>query len=141
MQIREIMLFLHSHGISTGRAVRIYKTYGEQAIENAGRTHTLWQKTFTASASPRRIRLPNASGFPRTRKIGPRQGSTTCCWGNHRGTLRSATGETEAGSGETVGCSGGNNRAGPGAHADQWLSCAGGDRRRASDLPASPEEG
>jgi exodeoxyribonuclease V alpha subunit len=33
MQIREIMLFLHSHGISTGRAVRIYKTYGEQAIE------------------------------------------------------------------------------------------------------------
>jgi exodeoxyribonuclease V alpha subunit len=33
MQIREIMLFLHSHGVSTGRAVRIYKTYGEQAIE------------------------------------------------------------------------------------------------------------
>jgi len=33
MQIREIMLFLHSHRVSTGRAVRIYKTYGEQAIE------------------------------------------------------------------------------------------------------------
>jgi exodeoxyribonuclease V alpha subunit len=33
MQIREIMLFLHSHGVSTGRAVRIYKTYGEQSIE------------------------------------------------------------------------------------------------------------
>ena len=33
MQIREIMLFLHSHGVSTGRAVRIYKTYGSQAIE------------------------------------------------------------------------------------------------------------
>jgi exodeoxyribonuclease V alpha subunit len=33
MQIREIMLFLHSYGVSTGRAVRIYKTYGEQAIE------------------------------------------------------------------------------------------------------------
>jgi exodeoxyribonuclease V alpha subunit len=33
MQIREIMLFLHSHGVSTGRAVRIYKTYGGQAIE------------------------------------------------------------------------------------------------------------
>jgi len=33
MQIREIMLFLHSNGVSTGRAVRIYKTYGEQAIE------------------------------------------------------------------------------------------------------------
>lgn len=31
--IREIMVFLHSHGVSTSRAVRIYKTYGEQAIE------------------------------------------------------------------------------------------------------------
>lgn len=27
------MLFLHSHGVSTSRAVRIFKTYGEQAIE------------------------------------------------------------------------------------------------------------
>jgi len=32
-QIRQIMLFLHSHGVSTSRAVRIFKTYGEQAIE------------------------------------------------------------------------------------------------------------
>jgi exodeoxyribonuclease V alpha subunit len=33
LQIREIMLFLHSHGVSTGRAVRIYKTYGNLAIQ------------------------------------------------------------------------------------------------------------
>lgn len=31
--IRDIMVFLHSNGISTSRAVRIYKTYGEKAIE------------------------------------------------------------------------------------------------------------
>ncbi len=31
--IREIMVFLHSHGVSTSRAVRIFKTYGENAIE------------------------------------------------------------------------------------------------------------
>ncbi len=31
--IREIMLFLHSHDISTARAVRIYKTYGPEAIK------------------------------------------------------------------------------------------------------------
>ena len=31
--IRQIMVFLHSHGVSTSRAVRIYKTYGEDAIE------------------------------------------------------------------------------------------------------------
>jgi exodeoxyribonuclease V alpha subunit len=30
--VREIMLFLHSHGVSTSKAVRIYKTYGDQAI-------------------------------------------------------------------------------------------------------------
>ena len=31
--IREIMVFLHSNGVSTSRAVRIYKTYGEASIE------------------------------------------------------------------------------------------------------------
>jgi exodeoxyribonuclease V alpha subunit len=31
--IRDIMLFLHSHDISTARAVRIYKTYGHEAIQ------------------------------------------------------------------------------------------------------------
>ena len=31
--IREIMVFLHSQGVSTSRAVRIYKTYGDEAIE------------------------------------------------------------------------------------------------------------
>ncbi len=30
--IREIMVFLHGHGVSTTQSVRIYKTYGEQAI-------------------------------------------------------------------------------------------------------------
>ena len=31
--IREIMIFLHANGVSTSRAVRIYKTYGVDAIE------------------------------------------------------------------------------------------------------------
>jgi exodeoxyribonuclease V alpha subunit len=30
--IREIMVFLQSHGVGTTRAVRIYKTYGDQAV-------------------------------------------------------------------------------------------------------------
>ena len=30
--IREIMLFLHSQGVGTSQAVRIYKTYGQEAI-------------------------------------------------------------------------------------------------------------
>lgn len=31
--VREIMLFLHAHGVSTARAVRIYKTYGPDAVQ------------------------------------------------------------------------------------------------------------
>ena len=31
--IREIMIFLHSHGVSTSRAVRIFKIYGADAIQ------------------------------------------------------------------------------------------------------------
>src|SRR5689334_23451395 len=30
--VRDIMVFLHSHGVSTARAVRIFKTYGHDAI-------------------------------------------------------------------------------------------------------------
>ncbi len=30
--VREIMLFLHAHGVGTARAVRIFKTYGHEAI-------------------------------------------------------------------------------------------------------------
>ncbi len=31
--VKEIMLFLHSHGVSTNLAVKIYKTYGDRALE------------------------------------------------------------------------------------------------------------
>ncbi|MFZ5807389.1 MAG: ATP-dependent RecD-like DNA helicase [Verrucomicrobiota bacterium] len=31
--VREIMIFLYSHGVGTNRAVKIYKTYGDSAIE------------------------------------------------------------------------------------------------------------
>jgi exodeoxyribonuclease V alpha subunit len=31
--IREIMVFLQSHGVGTSRSVRIYKTYGDEAID------------------------------------------------------------------------------------------------------------
>jgi hypothetical protein len=31
--IREIMVFLHSHGVGTARAIRIFKTYGADAVQ------------------------------------------------------------------------------------------------------------
>lgn len=32
-QVKEIMVFLHSHGVSTNLAVKIYKTYGDRALK------------------------------------------------------------------------------------------------------------
>ena len=32
-QVKEIMLFLHGHGVSTNLAIKIYKTYGDAALE------------------------------------------------------------------------------------------------------------
>jgi exodeoxyribonuclease V alpha subunit len=36
--VREIMVFLHSHGVGTARAVRIFKTYGADAVKVMTRT-------------------------------------------------------------------------------------------------------
>jgi len=36
--VRDIMVFLHSHAVSTARAVRIFKTYGASAIALITRT-------------------------------------------------------------------------------------------------------
>ena len=49
--IREIMVFLQSHGVGTSRAVRIYKTYGADAIPLVTETRTGWPATSAASAS------------------------------------------------------------------------------------------
>src|SRR4029453_8792378 len=61
--IREIMLFLHSSGVGTSRAVRIYKTYGAEAVRSSRRTPTGWLATSAAlaSAPPIRSRPSSAS--------------------------------------------------------------------------------
>jgi exodeoxyribonuclease V alpha subunit len=57
--IREIMLFLHSNGVGTSQAVRIYKTYGADAVRLISENPTAWHATSAASASapPTRSRL------------------------------------------------------------------------------------
>ena len=65
--IREIMVFLHSHGVSTSRAVRIYKTYGENAIaEVRANPYTLAQDIHgigfrTADQIAQKIGIPHNS--------------------------------------------------------------------------------
>ncbi len=65
--IREVMVFLQSYGIGTARAVRIYKTYGDQSIEliksNPYRlTQDIWGIGFKiADDLARRLGLPEDS--------------------------------------------------------------------------------
>ena len=49
--IREIMAFLQSHGVSTSRAVRIYKTYGADAIPHVTENPTALHATSWGSVS------------------------------------------------------------------------------------------
>ncbi len=44
--VREIMVFLHSHGAGTSRAVRIFRTYGVDAVQ------VLVPAPFTYSSLP-----------------------------------------------------------------------------------------
>jgi exodeoxyribonuclease V alpha subunit len=66
-QVREIMLFLLSHGVSTSRAVRIFKAYGEQAIEKVQNNPYMLAKDIygigfaTADQIAQRVGIPRES--------------------------------------------------------------------------------
>jgi exodeoxyribonuclease V alpha subunit len=47
------MLFLHSHGVSTSRAVKIYTAYGDQAVERVRSNRYILAKDGTSSACRR----------------------------------------------------------------------------------------
>lgn len=69
VMVRSIMVFLHSYGIGTARAVRIFKQYGESAIEivksNPYRLSTdIWGVGFqTADELALKMGLPRDSPF------------------------------------------------------------------------------
>jgi NAD-dependent DNA ligase len=88
--IRSIMVFLHAHGVSTSRAVRIFKTYGQGPSRSFRKTPTDSPRTFAASAFSRPTRLPRRSASPRilpceprpvfpTRSPKPRARATAAC--------------------------------------------------------------
>jgi hypothetical protein len=61
------MLFLHSNGVGTSRAVRIYKTYGADAVRLISENPIGWLATSAASASERLIRSRPSSASRRQR--------------------------------------------------------------------------
>ena len=66
--VREIMLFLHANGVGTSRAVRIYKTYGNDAVR-------------VISENPYRLaRDIRGIGFRTADQIQPRWGSRRPRW-------------------------------------------------------------
>ncbi len=58
--VREIMVFLHAHGVGTARAVRIFKTYGTDSVRVMTEDPYRWPATCAASAFARR--MPSRKG-------------------------------------------------------------------------------
>lgn len=63
--IREIMVFLHSHGVSAARAVRIYKTYGERAIERVRQNPYLLARDIAGIGFKTADEIAQKVGIPR----------------------------------------------------------------------------
>jgi exodeoxyribonuclease V alpha subunit len=72
--VREIMLFLHAHGVSTSRAVRIYKTYGEEAIETVRANPYLLAKDITGIGFQTADAVAQKLGIPKDSIIRARAG-------------------------------------------------------------------
>ncbi len=63
--VREIMIFLHSHGVSTARAVRIYKTYGDQAIDRVRQNPYLLARDIPGIGFKTADEIAQKVGIPR----------------------------------------------------------------------------
>lgn len=63
--IREIMVFLHSQGVSTARAVRIYKTYGENAIERVRQNPYMLARDIPGIGFKTADQIAQNAGIPR----------------------------------------------------------------------------
>jgi hypothetical protein len=71
------MLFLHSHGVSTSRAVRIFKTYGEQAIEKVRENPYTLAKDIYGMSFATADQIAQKVGIPRDSLNRARAGRST----------------------------------------------------------------
>jgi exodeoxyribonuclease V alpha subunit len=63
-QVKEIMVFLHGHGVSTNLAVKIYKTYGDQALEIVQRNPYQLERDIYGVGFKTADRIARALGLP-----------------------------------------------------------------------------
>lgn len=140
MHIREIMLFLHSHGVSTGRAVRIYKTYGALAIQTVRENPYTLAKEIHGIGFATADQIAQSVGIPKDSQNRARAGIDHVLLGatseGHCALplekLKLAAVKLLEVPEETIEQAVSKML--------QRISLAGGDRRRASGLPASPEK-
>lgn len=76
--IREIMVFLHSNGVSTSRAVRIFKTYGEKAIETVRANPYSLARDITGIGFKTADQIAEKVGIPRDSIIRACAGISHC---------------------------------------------------------------
>ncbi len=63
-QVKEIMVFLHSHGVSTNLAVKIYKTYGDQSLEIVQKNPYQLERDIYGVGFKTADRIARALGLP-----------------------------------------------------------------------------
>ena len=114
------MLFLHSHGVSTGRAVRIYKTYGEQAIEKVRENPYTLAKDIHGIGFATADQIAQSVGIPKDSQNRARAGIDHVLLGaTSEGHCALPLEKLKAGGCEAAGGAGGDDRAGLVANADR----------------------
>ena len=63
-QVKEIMVFLHGHGVSTNLAVKIYKTYGDSALETVQKNPYQLERDIYGVGFKTADRIAQALGLP-----------------------------------------------------------------------------
>jgi exodeoxyribonuclease V alpha subunit len=63
-QVKEIMVFLHGHGVSTNLAVKIYKTYGDAALETVQKNPYQLERDIYGVGFKTADRIAQAMGLP-----------------------------------------------------------------------------
>jgi len=63
-QVKEIMVFLHGHGVSTNLAVKIYKTYGDVALETVQQNPYQLERDIYGVGFKTADRIAQALGLP-----------------------------------------------------------------------------
>lgn len=63
-QVKEIMVFLHGHGVSTNLAVKIYKTYGDSSLETVQKNPYQLERDIYGVGFKTADRIAQALGLP-----------------------------------------------------------------------------